>query len=190
MRDTGSSVSVASRLTGAAAAVLLAGGLLGCDRTNGDTIVVNGLDCGLVRADLTGTWTVTFLAAGSTLTNCQNASFNGTAVGVSSGPTAYTVGQEVIASPSGSAFTALGVGPNALANELMASVEADSCLALVQVWDQTDKGWVQCLGTLDRTTRIIGTVCDAMDLDTNADGQPDNACDLSASFQASVVLSP
>jgi len=190
MRDRETSVSVAPRVTGAAVAVLLAGFLSGCDRTNGDTIVVNGLDCGLVRADLTGTWTVTFSAAGATLTNCQNATFNGTAVGVGSGSTQYSVGQDVIASPSGSAFTALGVGPNALANELMASVEADSCLALVQVWDQTDKGWVQCLGTLDRTTRLISTVCDAMDLDTNADGQPDNACDLSVSFRASVALSP
>jgi hypothetical protein len=157
------------------------------NNSNGDTINVNGLDCGLIRADMVGPWTVTFSPGVTMLKNCATGSFNGTNFDVTNGTVNYTVG-DAIASGTGAAFIANGTGPNNLANELMVSIEADSCLALVQTWENDDKGWVQCLGTADRVNRLINTVCDSVDLDTNADGQPDTACDLNGSFTATVGL--
>jgi hypothetical protein len=95
---------------------------------------------------------------------------------------------DAIASPTGAAFTAQGKGPNNLTNELMVSIEADSCLALVQTWEQDDKGWAQCLGTADRVNRLINAVCDSVDLDTDADGLADTACDLNGGLSAAVGL--
>jgi hypothetical protein len=157
--------------------------------SNGDTINVNGLDCGLIRADMVGPWTVTFSPGVRTLQNCGTPSSNGTNFDVTGGTVNYNV-PDAIASPTGAAFTAQADGPNNLPNhnELIVSIEADSCLALVQTWENDDKGWVQCLGTADRVNRLINTVCDSVDLDTNADGLADTACDLNGSLTATVGL--
>ena len=157
------------------------------DNSSGDTINVNGLDCGLIRADMVGTWTVTFSAGARTLQNCATSSFDGTNFDVTGGTVNFTV-PDAIASRSGAAFTAQGKGPNNLTNELMVSIEADSCLALVQTWENDDHGWAQCLGTADRVNRLINTVCDSVDLDTDADGLADTACDLNGSLTATVGL--
>lgn len=149
----------------------------GCEE-DGDTIFVNGLDCGLIREDLFGDWALTFVQESPVLVNCDDPGFNGTIVDVNSFTTVYT---DVIAfaSPSGASFDVIGSGPD-LSNELMASVEADSCLALVQKWESDDDGWVQCIGTLDLRSNAIAARCDSMDLDTDPtpDGVPDVACDL------------
>ena len=48
---------------------VLIGSLAGCNNNdNGDTVNVNGLDCGLVRDDLIGTWRITYTPATRTLT--------------------------------------------------------------------------------------------------------------------------
>jgi hypothetical protein len=172
------------------AVVLGAGALLACDNSNnGDTINVNGLDCGLIRSDLLGTWTVTFTPAARTLQNCGGVSpaQSGTSFTVVAGTVNYTVSQP-IASPTGAAFTALGTGPNNKADELIVSIEADSCLALVQVWQNAEGGWVQCLGTADRVSRLIQTVCDSVDLDTDSTPGADTACDLNGSITATIGL--
>jgi len=149
----------------------------GCTE-EGDTVVVNGLDCGLVREDLFGDWALTFIQGNPVLVNCDDPAYNGTIVDVNDFTTVYT-GVLAFASPSGASFDVVGSGPD-LRNELMASVEADSCLALVQKWESDDAGWIQCIGTLDRSAHAIPTLCDSMDLDTDLvpDGFPDVACDL------------
>jgi hypothetical protein len=167
-------------------ALLVSLALLGsCTTQEGDTIIVNGLDCGLVRADLAGDWVVTFIADSATTVNCDVPAQNGATVTVSPATVVYA-GAIAFPGPSGASFNAIAAGPNGLSNELMASVEADSCLALVQLWQQSAQGWAQCVGTLDRQTRLISSVCDAIDLDTNSDGAADVACDLSHSLLASI----
>lgn len=166
----------------------LAGGLAlagSCTTQQGDTILVNGLDCGLVRADLAGNWTVTFTADAATTVNCDVPAHNNITVGEGAGSVIYA-NAFAYPGPSGASFSANAIGPNNLPNELMASVEADSCLALVQIWNQAAGGWVQCVGTLDRQTRLIAAVCDAIDLDTDSNGAGDVACDLSHSLLASI----
>lgn|SRR5262245_3854792 len=172
-------------------AVLLTSALLvlalpACDE-EGDTIVnnYNGIDCGLIRADLDGDWFVTLTLDSAFLQNCDDPSWDGTVVDVPAGTVAYT-NVVSFASPSGASFSAVGAGP-IRGNELLASIEADSCLALVQVWQEDDQGWVQCLGTLDRVNNLINTICDSFDVDSNLDGAGDVACDLDHSFQASVA---
>jgi hypothetical protein len=156
-----------------------------CTTQEGDTIIVNGLDCGLVRADMAGSWVVTFIADSATTVNCDNPPQDGATVSESAASVVYA-GAVAFPGPSGASFNANAFGPNGRPNELMASIEADSCLALVQLWQEAAHGWVQCIGTLDRQTRLISSVCDAIDLDTNSDGAADVACDLSHSLLATI----
>ena len=175
-----------ARLVRTAVLVLGVASFGSCTTHDTTTVVVNGLDCGLVRTDMAGNWSITFLPDSATLQNCDNPVANGTIVNVSGGTVTYA-NAIAYASPSGASFNAVASGPNSRPNELLASIEADSCLALVQSWQEGDRGWVQCLGTLDRTTRLIGGVCDSIDLDLNLDGAPEIACDLSHSFQATIA---
>ena len=149
----------------------------GCE-DNGDTINVNGLDCGLIREDLFGDWTLTFTAESPKLVNCDDLTFNGRTVDVDGLPTVYT-NPIAFVSPSGASFDVLGDGDDPQqSRELIASVEADSCLALVQKWESDDDGWIQCFGTLDLRANGIAAFCNSMDLDTDLDGEPEVACDL------------
>jgi hypothetical protein len=162
-------------------------GLAGCNDNSGDTINVNGLDCGLVRDDLFGTWTVGYSQAARTLMNCDNGTFNGTTVSVVAGTNNFDT-VTVIASPGSTSFTANARGPVGLDNELMANIEADSCLALVQIWEDAEGGWVQCIGTADLANRLLNVICDSFDLDTDADGAADTACSLNGSITGTVGL--
>ncbi len=173
------------------ALTVLSGLITACgdDTTN---IVQNvGLDCQLVRGNLTGTWVVDFALASTTYTNCGNASFNGDTVDVPGAPITFD-NVDAFWSASSTSVIAIGADPTSGAdptidNELFAFVEADSCLALVQVWQQDDQAWIQCVGTLDLTNRTIGlAVCDSADVDSDADGSPNFSCDLSASFTAAI----
>jgi hypothetical protein len=166
----------------------LAGLASGCssNNSNGDTIVVNGLDCGLVRADLAGDWSVSYLTSSATLQNCDDPSKNGVMVDVNGAVTTIYNGVVSFPGAAGATFSAVGSGPD-LPNELQAGVQADSCLSLVQLWENDDHGWVQCVGGLDLTANAISAVCDAIDLDTNADGVADTVCDLSHSFTATIT---
>jgi hypothetical protein len=170
--------------------ILFVGGAgLGCTE-EGDTIIVNGLDCGLIRNDLILDWVVTFdtLPSASALSNCDGATPGGvTSVTVNGTPVTY-FDVTVIASPSSSSFVVFADGPNLLSEELVASIEADSCLALVQVWQNPESGWVQCFGTFDRSNGTIPIFCDSMEFDSNADRIPDVACDLVDTLFADVLI--
>jgi hypothetical protein len=169
-----------------AAAVFLVFGAVSCT-TNGDTIVVNGLDCGLVRGDLVGNWTVTYTAGSALTQGCDNPAFNGMIVTVS-GATVVYANSNVFASPSGAAINVIGPGPFGLPNELIAAVEADSCLGLVQTWEDDESGWVQCFGTADLTTRLMPGICDSFDIDSDGNGVADVACNLDHSLLATIGL--
>jgi hypothetical protein len=170
------------------AATLAALALPACGDTTNTTVVVNGLDCGLIRLDVAGDWAVAFTAGAAVTVNCDDPSRNNTLVDVTGFSLVYP---DVVsfASPSGASLNVVGAGPNR-ANELLASVEADSCLALVQTWVEGAQGWVQCFGTMDLATNLIGGVCDSFDLDTDADGAADVACDLDHSLLSTTVTPP
>jgi len=159
---------------------------LGCTE-EGDTIVVDGLDCGLIRNDLIGDWNVSFVPGGATLVNCDDPAFDGNLVAVTAGPVSYA-NVNIFASASSTSFLILFDDPGTPQDDLIGSVEADSCLALVQLWEDDDDAWMQCIGTFDRSNGTLGTVCDSADLDTNQDGSPDVACDLNISLFADILV--
>jgi len=72
--------------------------------------------------------------------------------------------------------------------EIIASIEADSCLAMVQTWEDAEQGYVQCIGTADLTNHLLNVVCDSFDLDTDADGAGDTSCTLNGSITGTVGL--
>jgi hypothetical protein len=159
---------------------------LGCTE-EGDTIVVDGLDCGLIRNDLLGDWNVSFVPGGATLLNCDDALFDGTLVSLTAGPVSYA-NVSVFASASSTSFLILFDDPGTPQDDLIGSVEADSCLALVQLWEDDDGAWMQCIGTFDRSNRTLGVVCDSADLDSDGNGSPDVACDLNLSLFADILV--
>ncbi|HET8946667.1 MAG TPA: hypothetical protein VFQ07_06760 [Candidatus Polarisedimenticolia bacterium] len=167
--------------------VVLGAGFAGCNDNSGDTVNVNGLDCGLVRDDMVGTWSVTYTPAARTLMNCDNATFNGSTVTVVGGTVNFAT-QFVTASGGSTSFIMNAKGPAALNNELMANIEADSCLALVQIWEDDEQGWLQCIGTADLSSHLLSVICDSFDLDTDADGAADTACSLNGSITGTVGL--
>ena len=171
--------------TVAVAALALAG--LSCQDNTGDTIIVNGLDCGLIRQQLDGNWSVTYTPGSAVTQGCDNIAWNGMIVTVAGGTVIYS-NPDVFASPSGVSFNVVAPGPFGKPNELMASVEADSCLGLVQTWEDDESGWVQCIGTVDLTTHQMGGICDSFDIDTDGNGAADVACDLDHSLLATIVI--
>jgi hypothetical protein len=161
--------------------------LPGCDE-EGDTIIVDGLDCGLIRNDLLGDWVVTFLDGARTVVNCDDdPPSDGAPIVVDSGSVTYD-SVSVVASASSTSFVVFSDGPNDLADELIGTVEADSCLALVQIWENDEDAWVQCIGTFDPVNRILGAVCDSVDLETTGDRAPDVACDLNDSLFVDILV--
>jgi hypothetical protein len=164
---------------------LCLGLLTGC--SNDETTNIVGLDCGLVRFDLTGDWVVDFALGTRTLVNCDVPAFDGTSVSVSGAPVTYS-NVTVFGSDESASFQVLAdLDPLAdPTEELVGAVEADSCLALFRVWDDDDETYIQCLGTFSRSSQTIPASCDSVEVDLSADGVIDATCDLSAEFDAGV----
>ena len=186
--------SRATVVAGLASSLVL---LAACSDKN--TTNINGLDCGLVQADLVGTWTVTFDAAGSaTLTDCTGAAAGGNVVTVTTTPLVYPVGNIVVtASTTASSTTAVGgvgyqvIGSGAnRSDELIANVEADSCLAQFQVWINGSTTFVQCIGGLDLTQRVIAGSCDSAEYPSSmvTTALPNTFCSLSALLRATATI--
>jgi hypothetical protein len=167
---------------------LAAGLLAGCDDTEEITNVL-GLDCGLIASDLRGDWTVTLDAAARSTTNCDVDPMgnDGTPISTSSTPTTYP-DVFVFASDESTSFQVTG-GP---ANELIVSVEADSCLALAQIWEDDENAYLICVGTFDIPSQSFSATCDSVELDLDLVGDmvADESCDLNASIQASIGVTP
>ena len=171
-------------------AIILPALLTAC--SDEQTVIFEGLDCGLIRADLTGDWVVTFAPGVRTLENCDNPALNGTVVSAVGTPLQFP-GVLVVGSGGSAGFQVFGDGPDPVfTNELFANVEADSCLALVNVWVAgTNSGFFQCIGTFDPVSLLFLTFCDSVEIDAD----PDDAffgdtCDLSASLTADVEIFP
>ncbi|HEX9426609.1 MAG TPA: hypothetical protein VGA64_02390 [Candidatus Polarisedimenticolia bacterium] len=159
-----------------------------CSKNDNTTLVNSGVDCGLVRADLTGTWQVVFTSDSVLTTNCNNSSFNNTSITVNALATNYS-GVSVQGSDTSASFLVTGDGSDAAVNpELIGSVQADSCLALFRVWDSADKAYIQCLGTFDRTSGTIAAGCDSVDIDNPVGGSIESICDLNPSISVAVSV--
>ncbi len=164
-----------------------------CNDSGNTTINNQGLDCGLVRADLTGTSRVTFTTGTRNTTGCDVSAFDGDSVAVTSIPIDYP-GVAVFGSDTSASFLVQGdrtdAGADAVVNpELTASVQADSCLALFRIWDSSDKTLIQCLGTLDvNSRRIDNGACDSVEIDNPPGGVIEATCDLTTPLDVRVSI--
>jgi hypothetical protein len=155
-----------------------------CSSNNGSTTVVNGLDCQLIRDNLVGTWEVHLQPVNRLLQNCTGLApgLNGTGVVTDDFPATYSP-MDVFGSDGSTSFK-LQADRNDLNNaprdpELTGSVQADSCLAMVRVWDRTDALFYQCIGTFNIGNLTLSGACDSTEIDTDVDGQLDTSCSLS-----------
>jgi hypothetical protein len=161
---------------------------------NGNTTIVNqGLDCGLIRADLLGTMTVNLAAATPSLQNCTglDPGLNGTGVATDDFPATYSP-MDVFGSDGSTSFKVQSdrsdAGNDTVDPELTGSVQADSCLAIVRLWDKTDALFFQCIGTFTISNKTLSGACDSAEIDSDNDTQLDTSCSLNAgvSFNASI----
>ena len=156
----------------------------GCN-DEGDTIFVNP-DCGVIRTDLLGTYSVTFNPVTADLFNCSDSSFDGTSVTVTALQINFAP-MQVYASAfnSGFAFTN-GSSPQGL----FGNVEADTCSTGFSVLDN-EGVYLQCFGTLDRNAGIVQAACDsATVLDTPVADPPVvlSDCDVEPILQVTLAI--
>ncbi len=187
-----------TRLAALGAASLALAILPGCDNGNRTTQIVNqGLDCGLVRTELlpnpTSYWQINVTGGSRTLENCDNgSSASGNAISIAGGIVNYS-GINVSGGDQAVTFVVTGdrtdSGGDIVNPELIASVEADSCLAMFRVWDKTNKLFLVCIGTFDRALHTINPAgCDSVEVDTDVNGAIDYACSLSNSIGATADI--
>jgi len=121
----------------------------------GDTVIVNS-DCGLIRSDLLGTYTVAFSPVTADLFNCSDPFYNGASVTVTSLPLDFFTVQ-VYASAFNTGFTFTeGSSPELL----YGNVETDSCGMSFSVLDN-EGVYLHCFGTLDRASGGVFAACDS-----------------------------
>ena len=168
--------------------------LAGSCNGNGDTIINQTIDCGLVRSELLGTWTVNLGTAAPTLQNCTGfaPNLNLTPVATSDFPAQYAP-VDVFGSDGSTSFKLqsdrFDAHNDAAVNpEMTGSVQADSCVGILRVWDRTDAVFFQCIGTFTRSNGTMSGACDSAEIDSDSDGQLDTSCSLSqnVNFDAAV----
>jgi hypothetical protein len=160
------------------------------DQNTTNQVVNTGIDCGLVRSDLTGTWAVQYASTpSSTVSNCvceqagcDPANYNGATIDVAFNFATYSP-VSVFGSEQSSSFQVIGDrsdgGADAgVAGELAGSVEADSCLGLFRIWEKDDMAFLTCLGTFRTDTRTLEGSCDSVEFDRDLDGTIDATCDI------------
>ena len=134
--------------------VLLASG---CN-DEGDTIIVPS-DCGVIRTDLLGEYTVNFAPVVADLFNCSDASFNGQTVTVTSLPITFSSVQVFASGVNvGFSFINLTSPPGIFGN-----VEADTCGTSFSVLDN-EGIYLKCFGTFDRNTGFVQAACDSAEV--------------------------
>ncbi len=164
--------------------------LAGC---NDSSTTVVDLDCGLVYTDLRTDWVVNYASTVNTsLALCDDlplpSAYDGDLLDVTLATYTYT---NVQVTANGVGFQVTGdIDVSAPASELVADVAADTCLAFVQIWENDDNAYVQCIGTLTRSTGIIYATCDSAAVSSAGDGIIDATCDLNASFNATIAIAP
>ncbi len=177
----------------------IATSLLASCNSNGNnktTIINQGLDCGLVRADLVGVWSVTLDLATPTLQSCTGLANPSGSITTADFPATYGTSLapvDVFGSDGSTSFKILsdrndGNNDATVTDELDGSVQADSCLAITRVWDRTDGLYIQCIGTLTVSSGVLSGSCDSVEIDSDANGQLDTSCSLSSriNFTASI----
>ena len=172
--------------------------LASCNSSGNTTIINQGLDCGLVRDNLVGTWTVSLGLGTRSLQNCsgQTPGLDGTTITTADFPATYGTplkSVDVFGSDGSTSYKILADrtdGNNDLLtpDELDGTVQADSCLALMRAWDKTNALYIQCIGTLTRTNGMVSGSCDSVEIDSDGVGGLDTSCSLDAkvSFDASI----
>ena len=127
----------------------------GCN-DSGNTVVVNNTDCGLIRTDLLGTYTLTFSPVTADLFHCSDAQLDGGTVTVTSTPRDFAPVQ-VFASAFNTGFTFTdGAAPE----NLFGNAEIDSCGIGFSVLDSAGF-YLNCFGTLDRASGVVHAACDS-----------------------------
>ena len=161
---------------------------------NGDTIINQTIDCGLVRSELLGTWTVDLATGAPTLQSCTGSdlSRNNTSSVTTDFPAQYAP-VDVFGSDGSTSFKLVSDrfdshNDPSVAAEMTGSVQADSCVGILRVWDRTDTLFYQCIGTFVRSNGTMSGACDSAEIDSDSDGQLDTSCSLSqdVNFNAAV----
>jgi len=170
--------------------------LASCNSSGNSTTIINqGLDCGLVRDNLIGTWNISLGLGIPSLQNCSGTApgLNGTSITTGDFPATYA-GVDIFGSDGSTSYKILadrtdGKNDVTTTDELDGTVQADSCLALVRVWDRTDALYIQCIGTLKLTNGTVSGSCDSVEIDSDGIGGLDTSCSLSTtvSFDASIT---
>ena len=170
--------------------------LVSCNSSGNSTTIINqGIDCGLVRDNLIGTWNISLGLGVPSLQNCSGTApgLNGTPITTGDFPATYA-GVDIFGSDGSSSYKVLADRTDSkndglVTDELNGTVQADSCLALVRVWDKTDALYIQCIGTLKITNGTVSGSCDSVEIDSDGIGGLDTSCSLSStvSFDASIT---
>ncbi|HEU5179607.1 MAG TPA: hypothetical protein VFW45_02360 [Candidatus Polarisedimenticolia bacterium] len=162
---------------------LILGGT-GCN-DEGDTIIVNP-DCGVIRTDLLGTYSVTFNPVVADFFNCSDPSFNGQTVTVTSQQINFNSVQ-VFASGLNVGFTFNSITSP---QSIFGNVEADTCGTSFSVLDN-EGVYLQCFGTFDRSTGLVQAACDsAAVLETPVTDPPVilSDCDVDPILQVTLAI--
>jgi len=161
---------------------------------NGDTIINQTIDCGLVRSELLGTWTVDLATGAPTLQSCTglDPALNSTPVVTSDFPAQYAP-VDVFGSDGSTSFKLVSdrfdAHNDATVNpEMTGSVQADSCVGILRVWDKTNGVFYQCIGTFVRSNGTMSGACDSAEVDTNNDGEVDTSCSLSQNLNFNAAV--
>lgn len=142
--------------------LLLLGLTTACDE--GDTIIVEDTDCGLIRTDLLGIWDVSYPSTGATLFNCSDPSFNGADYIPLAPATVSFADMAVFASASNAGFFFQDSASPAL---VLGNAEADTCGMLFSVRTILSIAdpvplYLQCIGNFDRGSRVVQGHCDSV----------------------------
>lgn len=165
--------------------------LAGCNESGNTTIINQGLDCGLIRDDLVGDWTIDLTSGNRNLQNCTGPG-SGIApanVTISSFPGTYggLDGVDIFGSDGSTSFKILGdrtdFGDDAtISEEFTGTVQADSCLALLRIWVASEALYVQCIGAFTISNGTLTGSCDSVEIDSDGIGGLDTSCSLDSNL--------
>lgn len=180
-------------LTLAAVLFLAFGFLTGCE-DDGETLILDGIDCGLIRAELVGNWTVTLPTDAATLVDCTgfDPTIEGDPMDTTSASIVY-IDTDVFGNDASPSFRVEadpdGVDDDTSVNpEFVMNIGADSCQAFFRVWEPDDGLFVQCIGNFERANGTISTFCDSAEVDTDGLDGTDTTCSLDTSIAVGLVV--
>lgn len=157
----------------------------GC-HDSGNTIVVNNTDCGLIRTDLLGTYTLVFAPVTADLLHCSDPNLDGGTVTVTSTPRDFpSVGVFASAFNTGFSFNDGGAPQGFFGN-----AEIDSCAMSFSVLDNQGV-YLNCFGTLNRASGVVLAGCDSATVLQTPVANPVTIlgdCDLNPILQVTLTI--